>query len=85
MEEKGKELAEEVKKLREDFEKKDKDAKEAMTEAHSADEKAKMTKMQLKRQLGRVENLRHEAVHEASKEATEGVASSKRDVKELKI
>ena len=42
MEDKGKELAEEVKGLREDFEKKDKDAKEAMTDAHQAEDKAEM-------------------------------------------
>lgn len=85
MEEKGKELAGEVKTLREEFEKKDTDAKKAMTDASQSDEKAKIAKLALKRQLERLENTRHEAVHEASKEATEGVANSKRDIKELKI
>lgn len=85
MEEKGKELADEVKKMREDFEKKDKDAKEAMVEAHASQDKASDAKNLLKRQLARLENTRHEAVHEGSRSATEGVANGKRDVSELKI
>lgn len=39
----------------------------------------------LKRQLARLENTRHEAVHEGSRSATEGVANGKRDKSELKI
>ena len=85
METRGKELAEEVKTLRDDFEKKDKEAKEAQVDSHAAQDKAASTKQQLTRMLGRLENTRHEAVHEASKEATEGVANSKQDLKELKI